>query len=338
MAKQSGVRWKSIALKDEKRLTAGLVHHRWPAFSHDGRWLAFAASSGHDATWVLTDRRGRVARTLDGPADGGASFGAAGDGSQLAFGRRAGATSEIWLMPGGGAPPVRLLGGDGRLYREPAYSPDGTQLAFACGDDASGRTHLELLDISTGKRTSLTHDAHRSDGRPAFAPDGELYFEGTTDDGDVAIYALSSPGIDGGGRREIMRVTVTGAVSRRPAPLSHDLVLVERQLDGGGTHLVLIDRRSVRERDLTPDGAEHREPAVLKLGSGKIKLAFTALTAAADGEPRRFDVCTARLKGLTLVDEAAHPDVIVPPAADAPASGEAQAVNPEAEAAPAGPA
>ncbi|HZS42170.1 MAG TPA: hypothetical protein VFF06_35315 [Polyangia bacterium] len=310
MAK-NGVRWKSITLKDERRLTAGLVHHRWPAFARDGQWLAFAASSGHDATWVLTDRRGRVARTLDGPADGGASFGAARDGSPLAFGRRAGATSEIWLMPGGGAPPVRLLGGDGRLYREPAWSPDGASLAFSCGDEASGPTHLELLDISTGRRTPLTNEAQRSDGRPAFSPDGaELYFEGAAEDGDVAIYALNLE------RRDVMRVTVTGAVSRRPAPLSHELVVVERQLDGGGTHLVLIDRRTVRERDLTPDGAEHREPAVLRLSNGKIKLAFTALTAAAEGEPRRFDVCTARLKGLQLADEAPRSDVIEVPVSE----------------------
>src|SRR5438874_713256 len=179
MAK-NGVRWKSIALKDERRLTAGLVHHRWPAFSRDGQWLAFAASSGHDATWVLTDRRGRVARTLDGPADGGASFGPAHDSSPLAFGRRAGATSEIWLMPGGGAPPVRLLGGDGRLYREPAWSPDGASLAFSGSGD--GRASLWSLTLSTGERKTLTADPLRSDGRPAFSPEGDvLYFEGAAE-------------------------------------------------------------------------------------------------------------------------------------------------------------
>ncbi len=63
MGKLAGVRWKSIELKDERRLTAGLVHHRWPAWSPDGRWLAFAVASGVEATWVVTDRRGRVARS-----------------------------------------------------------------------------------------------------------------------------------------------------------------------------------------------------------------------------------------------------------------------------------
>ncbi len=216
------------------------------------------------------------------------------------------------MTPGGGAPPVRLLGGDGRLYREPAFSPDGALLVYAAGEDGSGRTHLELLEIATGARRKLTGDPHRSDGRPAFSPDGnEIYFEAElTGEGDTGIFALNLL------RDELTRVTATGAISRRPAPLSHSLVVVERHLDGakGATHLVLVDRHAVRERDLTAEGAEHREPAALRGKNGKFRLAYTALTAAAEGEPRRFDVCTARLKGLQLADAESLPDTVEVPA------------------------
>src|SRR5436309_6168692 len=98
MAKAQGVRWKAIELRDEKCVTAGLQHHRRPALSPDGRWLAFAAGEGADAWWVVTDRRGHLARVLGGPAVGGASLGPAG---QLAFGRRVGDTSEIWMTASG---------------------------------------------------------------------------------------------------------------------------------------------------------------------------------------------------------------------------------------------
>jgi dipeptidyl aminopeptidase/acylaminoacyl peptidase len=307
MSRLNGVRWKSIELKGERRLTAGLVHHRWPAFSRDGQWLVFAAAGGHDATWVLTDRRGRVARTFDEPADGGASF---GDAGTLAFGRRAGATSEIWLTPGSGAPAVRLLGGDGRLYREPAWSPDGQTLAYAAADDDKTPTRLELLDVPSGKRRVLLHDGRRAAARPAFSPDGtELYFEGSLD-GDVAVFAQR---LDGG---DAVRVTAAGAISRRPAPLSHDLLIIERPVDGGATHLVLIDRITVRERDLTPDGAEHREPSVLRTRSGKFRLAYIAMTESPSGEPRRFDVCVARLRGVQIGESESLPALVeVPPVA-----------------------
>jgi len=309
MAKRDGVRWKSIELKGERRLTAGLVHHRWPALARDGQFVAFAAFGGFDATWVVTDRRGRVARTFDGPADGGAAF---GEGGALAFGRRAGQVAEIWFAPSLLASPVRLLGGDGRVYREPAWSPDGTLLAFAVADDEKAPAHLEILGLSTGVRRVLTNDGRRSDGHPAFSPDGAEVFYDATEGADVAVWAIK---LDGG---TFERVTPSESVSRRAAPLSCELVVCERQLDNA-TRLVLVDRRTVRERDLTPDGSDQREPCALRSKTGKFKLAYVALTAQENGEPRRLDVCTARLRGVQLDDRPPLPDVVeVTPVAEAP--------------------
>jgi dipeptidyl aminopeptidase/acylaminoacyl peptidase len=217
---------------------------------------------------------------------------------------------------------VRLLGGDGRLYREPAWSPDGARMAFACADEAGGRTHLELLDISTGARRLLTADPERSDGRPAFSPDGnQLFFEGAAA-GDVAVYGLD---LDA---NQLARVTERGRVSRRPAPLSGDLVVVEQLVDEKGPmRLVLVDRLGVRERPLAHDdaadaghGDEQREPSAHITRRGKVRLAYTALVGGNAGEPRRFDVCVARLKGVSLsadVEAAAAEEAPAPEGADA---------------------
>ncbi len=296
MAKRGGLRWKSIGLKDEERLTAGWVHHRCPAWSADGKWLAFAAGDDHDATWVLTDRRGRVARTLAGPATGGAAFGP--DGS-FAFGRG----DEIWMTGDPALPPVRLLGADGLVYREPAFSPDGRLLAFTAAERAGAVPHLYVLELASGQRHALFEEPTRADAHPAFSPDGEeLFFQGTEGD-DVAIHALRFA------NHALERISPMRVASRRPAPLSRELLVVERDTDGG-SRLVLIDRRERRERMLSLDEAPGhkpgdkialREPCVFQGRSGKVRLAFTQLVS--DGDLRRFEICVARLKGVGAEEE-----------------------------------
>jgi hypothetical protein len=133
-----------------------------------------------------------------------------------------------------------------------------------------------------------------------------LLFEGTAGD-DVAVYALEL------GRSLTMRVTVSGGASRRPAPISSDLVVVERTIDTGPTRLWLVDRREVRERELDltdeapgtpPETRVHRQPSVCRSKSGKVRIAYARLVDPGGGEPPRFDVCVARVRGLVLENRA----------------------------------
>jgi hypothetical protein len=303
--KKSGMRWKSVGLRAARRVTGGLADHRRPAWSLDGERLVFAVGGSRDSVWVVTDRRGRVARTLPGPAAGSASFGP--DGA-IAFGRGStaslGGCGEIWYSPGGALPAVRLLGGDGGDYHEPSLSPDGTTLAFVRRDAESSQ--LFLLDIKRGGRLALPADPQRRDGYPAFSPDGqELFFEGQigqSTDGEVGVYAWAFAG------GEVVRVTPEGTSSRRPAPLSLDLVVVERQLafEGGPRRkLVLVDCAGMRERDLSPDGpVDHCEPAVARGQGGKVRLAFARKSS--DGH---YEICLARIKSITLDADLTAPEL-----------------------------
>jgi Tol biopolymer transport system component len=278
MSKQ-GKAWRGVELDEEERLTAGVVHHRSPSWSADGKWLAFTA----DNVWVLADRRGRVARVFEGPPDGGASFSPSG---AFAFGRR----GEIWMSPGGGAPAVRLLGGDGGRYRDPAFSPDGNLLVMAHSPDGGPRTRLHSLEVATGVRQRLTPDAPRYEGRPAFSPDGSLlFFE--SDDGGVHVLDWAT--------RQVSRATPEGASFRSPAPLSSELLVAERQEGEGAPRLALIDWKKQRSRPLLPGDAEERDPAACHTQKGKVRLAWSSL-GSGEGK-RRSDIAIARVHGVEVL-------------------------------------
>jgi hypothetical protein len=293
MSRRNGVKWKAVRIEDEERLTAGLTDHRAPAWSPDGRFVAFAAGEGRDASWVIADRRGRVARVLPGPACGGATFRA--DGA-LAFGRRAGEACELWLAQPA-LPAVRLAGGDGLTYRDPAFSPDGALLAFACAEDASAPARLWLLEVESGARHPLPSASDRSDGHPVFAPEGgELFFDGI-EGADEGVFALALA------NHAVARISDPRTKSRHPAPISRELLVVER-LGEHGSSLALIDRHG-RERALCEAAEERREPTVRVGRSGKVRLAFSQ--AGIEDGLRRWDVAVGRIKGLSL-ESSGEPD------------------------------
>jgi len=53
---------------------------------------------------------------------------------------------------------------------EPAFSPDGSRIAFVSTRD--GNAEIYVMDPDGTNATRLTNDA-QADGRPAFTPDGQ---------------------------------------------------------------------------------------------------------------------------------------------------------------------
>lgn len=344
-------------LRRVRRLTAGLSHHRAPVWSQDGRHLAFLLGEGDDSYWVVIDRKGRLSRVITGPADGGASF--ALDGS-LAYGRAVGATSEIWLLPAlaatskGPTGARRLLGGDGRLYLHPAFSPDGRYLAYVADDGLPGTARrLWCLDLQTDEHSLLLAALPGPDtpsrlAYPVWSPTGDgLYFEAQTAEGSV-IYVLPQPGAT-----TPLRLSAGGY--RRPAPLGGGAVLCERGQPDGGSDLVVllhppapttastatgllaqVQEVPLRLGKSKRDGHDClRDPAI---GRGKrgLWLAFAATTHHADGEPARCELFTARVEGLRAApsrargkgNEADKDRQTVPPVATDPVPPERAAVPP----------
>ncbi len=161
-----GEPWPLTAL----RHGASSVH-----WSPDGRRLALVAQAGDPRFVIGEERKDRtpVARRITR-----LDF---RDDESGHVERRA----HLWVVPfRRGARPRQLTSGDFDV-QHPAWSPDGTRIAFAAdrGTDATISPRVELWQVATGRGrpvvralASLAGDADR----PAFSPDGrQLAFIGT---------------------------------------------------------------------------------------------------------------------------------------------------------------
>lgn len=87
--------------------------------------------------------------------------------------------ADLWLVPGdGSAPPRRLTTAKG-TEGGPAWSPDGTQLAFTAKRDRDEVNQIYVLDLKGGEARRLTQAALAVRG-PRWSPDGKsILFQGT---------------------------------------------------------------------------------------------------------------------------------------------------------------
>ena len=206
------------------------------------------------------------------------------DGSSIAFI----ALGDLWLMPIGGT--AARLTNDRFMDLDPAWSPDGSRLAFAT--DRNGTLDLWVRDMSTGEERQITHlpgGAHS----PSWSPDGtrlafrsELGLSGDLQQVNIAsgevtmvrrgIFAPSratwSP--DGSiiavaalrpysslyreGRNEILLISLDGAPDRYVTPMPHRN-LGSRNADGpvwspDGRHMAFAADGALHVVPVNPDG------------------------------------------------------------------------------------
>jgi Tol biopolymer transport system component len=159
-------------------------------WSPDGEQIGFhAGSNGRGYNLYIADVSGQFYRAVTTGADDYVYFTWSPDGTQIALSRFANAVGErdqLYLLdatalddPQTNIDNLQPLVEDAYF---PAWSPDGTQIAYVT--DTGLGDEIIIMDLTTGETHNLTRNRYISDTHPEWSPDGEtIYFASDRDNG-----------------------------------------------------------------------------------------------------------------------------------------------------------
>jgi dipeptidyl aminopeptidase/acylaminoacyl peptidase len=199
-----------VATRKATQLTRGDNDEELPAFSPDGRRIAFVSKRGPEADrglnwdiYVIDARAGAEERRVtnfagaDNDPGLGSRLAWSPDGQRIAY-VQAGEDTWIYYAPwslavvdvASGAV-TRPLGGDG-FHTQPRFAADGQSLLALI--EGSRVTHLSRIDLATGAVTSLT-GGPRFDYAFDVAADGRIAVLGSDDAHPYRVEAVEAGGL-----------------------------------------------------------------------------------------------------------------------------------------------
>jgi TolB protein len=227
----------SLAGTPPTRLTEGEADSFAGPWSPDGTRIVYTCFglTASDICVINADGTGMLNLTNTQSVDEG--FPAwSPDGKQIAFTTRRDGYNEIYVMPAPAAGAqaaaaastwMRLTNNPGDDFA-PAWSPDGSQIAFVSDrDQKAGVYDIYIMQSDGSGVRRLTADT-ALDFEPAWSPDGKLIAFRSNHNGPADIYVI---GVDGAGLRNL----TTDAPSNEWAPdWSPDGKLIAFQTDRDG--------------------------------------------------------------------------------------------------------
>ncbi|HTD72518.1 MAG TPA: S9 family peptidase [Steroidobacteraceae bacterium] len=190
-----------------KAPATGVLHKQlfvrhWDTWS-DGRRsqvFALALNDGGVAQGTPVNLTGGMGDVPGKPFGGREDYAFSPDGAQVAFSVR-GTEGEAWstnfdvfqVASDGGTPPKNLTADNRAWDAQPAFSPDGLQLAYLAMDRPgfeADRFHLVLLNLQSGARRALTQSWDRSIGSFAWSRDGKTLFATADHLGQRPLWAV----------------------------------------------------------------------------------------------------------------------------------------------------
>ncbi len=191
-----------------QRLTSGLATDTSPTVSPDGRWIAFTSDrDGGEDLYLMRFNGSNETRVTDrGAPDREPSFSA--DGRRLAYSVSHKSTlpsgaseGDIWTVNVDGSETTRLTFDRESDEFDPAFSPDGSKVAFVSGTPGGPNASREILvmDADGSNVTNLTAangGAGFEDDDPAFSPDGTKIAFTSKRGGGTEIWVMDADGSD----------------------------------------------------------------------------------------------------------------------------------------------
>lgn len=114
-----------------------------------------------------------------------------GQYSQIAFVGQVSDNDDIILMNSDGSNQIQLTT-DPSNEGHPAWSPDGTRIAFST--DRDGNSEIYVMNADGTNPVNLTNDEGADDWRPMWSPDGRQIAFVTNRDGNAEIYVMNANG------------------------------------------------------------------------------------------------------------------------------------------------
>jgi Tol biopolymer transport system component len=241
-----------------RRVSNDLSDYDGISVSADGSELVSVRSEAESTLWITDGDATAPGRMISSEVSGtkhGEVFAWTRDG-RLIYGSGAGGNRDLWIVRADGSE-ARQLTDDPCIDRDPALSPDGRTLAYAC--NRGGAFHIWTMDLEGGEPVQLTRGS--IEVRPQFSSDGRwlVYQQGLGWMKDT-IWKVPA----GGGRQ----VQIHAGVSLWPVPApdqprvafyamdSTEWTLRVMPLDGAGAAGELPFPSTVSERVVrwTPDG------------------------------------------------------------------------------------
>ncbi len=226
---------KMVASGPPLRITDNGLTDTNPVWSRDGQRIAFLRTgakgvegeNGYYVVSALGGQERKVARSFRAPIlNGGSNLTWSPDGRELVFCDRASADGPPALVA------AQVESGQTRTLLEaknylanPAYSPDGSQLAYLGGPGFISHD-LFVLDVRKGVSRRLTHD-RRSIGGLAWTPDGASLVFSSNRLGLFGLWRIDA----GGGEPQPLAPAGTDAVSPSIAREGKRLAYLSRRVN-----------------------------------------------------------------------------------------------------------
>jgi dipeptidyl aminopeptidase/acylaminoacyl peptidase len=182
-------------------LYSQLFVRHWDAWSDGRRSQLFAMALDDVARGAPVNLTGGIGDVPGKPFGGREDYSFSPDGTQVAFSARAMAGEawstnfDIYEVAAEGGTPRNLTADNPALDGQPAFSPDGAQLAYVAMDRPgfeADRLHLVLLNLKSGVKRSLTQNWDRSIASFGWSRDGKSLFATTDHLGQHPLWAIDA--------------------------------------------------------------------------------------------------------------------------------------------------